>query len=350
MEVDDKLSTWARIAEQFAEGAILVGNGASSALNEGFRYESLYDVARSRVEHPLSELDAAVFDLLGTRDFEAILGSLKLAREVCRQSGHETGTIDARYSSIRTALLEAVHSVHPEQATIPNERLTSMQDALLRFGEVFTTNYDFILYWAVAADETKMRRRFKDFFWNPKPRLAFDITDTDTPEGKTRVYYLHGGLHLFHIPAGGTVKASGHEGDEDWGTYAPLISLVFDYMGAEFPLFVSEGTSDQKLAAINANSYLAFAFERWSTWWGPLTIFGHSLSPGDDHLVSPLVRRAERTLSLGEELPPIAVSIVARSSAHIIDRKVHYQKRLQRSDILFFNAASHPLGSAPKDE
>ncbi len=50
-------------------------------------------------------------------------------------------------------------------------------------------------------------------------------------------------------PGSVTVKASGG-GASAWDTYTPLLDLTFDYEGAPYPLFVSEGSAAQKMKAI----------------------------------------------------------------------------------------------------
>ena len=57
-----------------------------------------------------------------------------------------------------------------------------------------------------------------------------------------------------------------------------------------FPLFVSEGTSDEKCERIRHNDYLAKAYRSFSEIQGALFIFGHSLADNDAHYL----RRIQR--------------------------------------------------------
>jgi hypothetical protein len=53
---------------------ILVGNGGSLAVWNGFHYDSLFTVALG-VEHGLGAADVALFEALGTRNFEHVLAA-----------------------------------------------------------------------------------------------------------------------------------------------------------------------------------------------------------------------------------------------------------------------------------
>lgn len=53
--VDERLLSWDAIHSEWDWKGILVGNGASRAVCDKFKYDSLYDTAVSNnVEHPLT--------------------------------------------------------------------------------------------------------------------------------------------------------------------------------------------------------------------------------------------------------------------------------------------------------
>ena len=120
-------------------------------------------------------------------------------------------------------------------------------------------------------------------------RNFFDVSDTDLWDDKptTKVLLLHGALHLYKSQDGRTFKKlSGEDGN--------LLDL-FDVQGDAIPLFISEGTSRDKLSAIIRNDYLSFAYERFSKHRGSLVVFGHSLSPEfDQHLDRRFMRKWKR--------------------------------------------------------
>ncbi|HEX9774679.1 MAG TPA: DUF4917 family protein [Actinomycetota bacterium] len=342
MSLDDSLASWDEVAPQFHH-ALLVGNGASIAVSASFAYPSLLEIASSSlVANRLSPDERAVFESTNDTNFERVLGELATAAVLAEQVGLDATPLRERYARIRRALIEAVHAVHPRHGDLPEERFERVQESLLHFSEVFTTNYDLQLYWAITS--TKRMDDFRDFFWNPG--LAFDLTNTWTPEDKVRVFYLHGALHLFHLPNGTTVKATGGD-DNPWSPYVPLLDLTFEYKEARYPLFVSEGSTEQKMAAITSNAYLGFAYETWNRmcwdWSSTLVIFGHGCGAQDEHICAPIKARVAKSQERDLSVPKIAVSIAPRDSDHVIARKLHYREKFHE-DIVFFDARTHPLG------
>lgn len=81
--VDAELMSWHDLEERHAWSGILIGNGASRTVWEKFRYESLYQTAKSsNIEHQLSSEDRRIFEQLGTENFEQILGALAISEFV----------------------------------------------------------------------------------------------------------------------------------------------------------------------------------------------------------------------------------------------------------------------------
>lgn len=342
----DQIVAWSDIAGRFND-VLLIGNGASRAVTESFKYESLLGIAEALGEgRALSPADREVFEYLNETDFERVLAEIDRAAALAELAGiKDASPLRDQYGRIRESLISAVHQVHPRHSILSKDRLLSVQDALLHFKTVYTTNYDLLLYWAVTSSPDKMEN-FRDFFWN-LPGLWFDPADTWTGPGKTRVLYLHGGLHLFALPDGSTVKASGGSNDP-WKTYEPLLDLTFTYQGARYPLFVSEGSWQKKIAAISSNAYLTFAYLDWVehawNWRESLVVFGHSLGPGDEHLVRPLRSQATKAEEEGWTCPPVAVSLVVGDEDSNTKRIDRYRRRLARDDLIFFDATTHPLG------
>jgi hypothetical protein len=324
--VDDRLPSWDKVKGQFTEGSgILIGNGASQAIWEKFGYQSLYDRAESGVDHPLSVEDKGIFKSLETKNFELVLGALSAAIKVTKILHKDETFIQERYENIQRALVDAVHSVHVRWDKVPQETLLQIQSAILDFEFVFSTNYDLLLYWAIMANDTT--RKFKDYFWGEGQE--FDVTDTETSGTATKVLYLHGGLHLYRLPSGATIKRKAEAG----------LSLL-DLFGVPFtegaiPLFITEGTSQDKLASIHRSDYLSFAYSRFSRHKGPMVVFGHSLSDADSHLVHAM-----------KEWKSVEVAISLRRDApmKIVERKARLLNLLPSAKFAFFDAATHPLG------
>ena len=322
--IDASLKTWNDIGGGTSWEAILVGNGASRAVWDAFKYPSLYDVATSgETEHPLAAEDQAIFGKLGhTRNFEGVLAALLTSRHVCEALALPTSKIEERYESIRLALVDAVHHVHVPWPTVPKSTLLAIRSELLNYQLVFLTNYDLLIYWSMMAE---LDDGFRDFFWGQQ----FDISNVEIWGKRTKVLYLHGGLHLYYSTEGGTFK-------EHAAPFANLLTL-FGKRPDAVPLCITEGSPSQKLAAIARSDYLSFAYQQFGESSGPLVIFGQSFGDTDTHIADVLERDSGRI---------IAVGIYRQDDAQVIKQKAHFRKLLPKANLLYFDSLTHPLGDA----
>src|SRR5438105_2939145 len=86
---DSHLQSWSEIEallpprQDYNRRGILIGNGASTAIWDKFRYSTLLSIAcdPSRTPH-LEGYDQKVFDQLGTVNFEAVLSAIAMAGKV----------------------------------------------------------------------------------------------------------------------------------------------------------------------------------------------------------------------------------------------------------------------------
>ena len=174
---------------------------------------------------------------------------------------------------------------------------------------------------------------FLDFFWG-QPDNSFDPFDTEvwlTRSRWTRIFFLHGGIHLRRLQGGGTRKATSLG-----GSLLDQFETVFE--DEESPLLVSEGDSDDKLLSVSTSDYLTFAHQSFVQHEGGLVVFGHSLGDADEHIVKPIRSWREN---------PVAVAIRPSNDPEaVIQRKAHVRGRLApMKNILFFDSSTHPLGS-----
>jgi hypothetical protein len=346
--VDAELVDWADISHHFEEdqprkgqswetgGGILIGNGASINAHEGFGYNSLYEVA------DLSPDDEALFDEFSTTNFERVLAHLNTTMRVNQLAGYPVEKLEERYASIKNGLVDAVNIVHPNKHEFPDLMFTRIQEALVRYERVFSTNYDLLVYWSFADDF----QRFLDYLWGA------DFTPADTSVRRdswyrTRVLWLHGALHLYQSLDGVDCKLVGQHGNPILDQFASL----GDH--GEVPLFVAEGTADDKMSVINSSPYLSFALKKLRYFTGPLVVFGSQLQDSDAHLVEAikesgpldefLVERKHRwdgrklAFAVYPEQPE---PTIASYKARIIEAL----ECDQCEDVYFFNSTTHPLG------
>jgi hypothetical protein len=188
--LDDKLQDWNTLRQDCDISGILVGNGASRAVWDGFKYESLYNKALELATgQGLKADDVALFEQFGTKNFEFILSSLATARKVMSSLSLVTQPVDERYKSVQDALAKAVHANHIPWTSTLGPALRAIGAELSKYPMVYSTNYDLLIYWSVMFEN---RSGFKDYFWTD----AFDINDTNLWGEDTALLYMHGGLQF----------------------------------------------------------------------------------------------------------------------------------------------------------
>jgi hypothetical protein len=330
--IDSQLVDWSEIKERFCNGGILIGNGFSQAVWRKFGYSSIYESACSSeyTSHPLTAEDKRLFDVMKTRNFEAVLSRLSGASEVNKVFGQDFDYLEERYEHIKTALGEAVKAVHVPWDRMPLDLLLEIKKSLGEYKYIYSTNYDLLPYWSIMAGGNP--NGFKDLFWGrlDDGTSCFDILDNSVYDNCTRIFYLHGALHIYRDPeTGKTCKLKNR-------VVSNLLNID------KIPLFITEGSSSDKLKAIRSSDYLLFSYNQLLKHTDSLVIFGHSLSQSDSHLID-AIRKSGCSC--------IAISLrSSNSSEEIIQRKANLyyalcNGRLQRPELFFFDAQTHPLGA-----
>jgi hypothetical protein len=160
------------------------------------------------------------------------------------------------------------------------------------------------------------------------------------------VYYLHGALFLFPgrlFDYYNDLKLKRNRTN----AHSELLDDVADMIQrGQLPLFVSEGTAEEKMGTIEGTAeekmgtisgspYLNFAYRklREASKW--LVIYGWSVSRQDDHIVSALAERSQ-------EKRNIAVSVhVNGSDSDDLEAQMHrIRSRLPGQDIVFFDSST----------
>lgn len=320
-----ELSKWGDLPDDLKFSGILLGNGASRAIWDHFAYSSLYEVASEYIpNHKLDDLDQGLFESLETTNFELVLAALATTSRVGRILTWDVSESLLRHERIRNALIESVHTTHIPWAAVSEEVLEAISAELTKYHYIYSSNYDLLLYWAIMHNGP---RGFVDFFWNSH---QFDIANTEVWTKSSEVFYLHGGIHLLRTPSGSAMKRTAG-GDLN----------LLDQFGRHIedgytPLFVSEGSSADKLRVIRGSDYLSFSYEALSQHRGPLLIFGHSLGDSDSHLVHAIKRSAADR---------IGFAVYPSSEDDIIATKGHVVALFPNKPLVFIDSTSHPLGA-----
>lgn len=322
---DGSLEPWDDIADEHEWAVLVLGNGLSRNVWPPFGYGSLLDHA---AQGSLTVEDRALFQ--DTTNFERVLGDLNTAIRTNRIIGMDTDAVYERYRSIQRGLGEAVREVHLTRSQVPDHSLAAIRDVMERFEWVFTTSYDLLIYWAMGYGGPYAP--FRDFF-QYAGRCEFDATRSEVQAGEVPVYYLHGALHLVVGARGAT-----------WKLRQKTLQTILDQFGQAVdgdpesrPLFVTEGSPQDKRRTIEANAYLTHSLDRLAEVDLPVVVFGSALGEQDDHIVAALSENASR---------PVAVSMMPGWKRDLARQQVDLWGRLETERLYFFDATTHPLGAA----
>ena len=308
-----------------AKRHLLLGNGFSIALKPNiFSYASLYQ----RADFAKVPYAGAIFEALGTKDFEAVIKVLVSAHKVLKI-----------YDGIHI-LVTAIGQNHPDRPfEVEPEQFAACRGFLANFGHVYTLNYDILLYWALMQDKVDdLRLKPDDGFRQPEDQE--DASYVSWLEAQTAtVHFLHGALHLFD------------DGDQiikyTWSrTDIPLLEQIRDALDHDrYPLFVSEGTSRHKLEKILHNAYLHKGLRSFEAICDMqavgLFIFGHSLAANDDHILRKISRGNVSKLYVSLFGDPASAEnklIISNAQALVAKRKTLKPKR--ELELCFYSAAS----------
>jgi len=314
--------------------SLLMGNGFSMAYDrEIFSYNALYDFLKAKDDELLNKL----FSVIKTKNFELVMQQLDTTLALLEAFGSDAALrqqIQSASESLKATLLKSVQELHPEHVyKLPEEKSTACAAFLSTFlnsgGHIFTTNYDLLLYWVLMRqgvnnpidgfgkeilnlDEVKegAEPELSDLFWGPHRDLQ-------------NVHYLHGALHLFDVGAS-VVK-------EQYSFDAYLLQNITARLEKEeYPIFVTAGTSEEKLEHIRHNQYLSHCYDKLSTASGSLVTFGFNFGPYDEHLID-AINRAKANKDIDSKLWSIYIGVYSEADeAHIrsIEKKFQIKVKL----------------------
>lgn len=336
-------------SDRFLKRHLMLGNGFSIACRADiFHYGSLF----AQADFSLAPEAVAVFEALETQDFEAAIRALENAARIL-PSYVPHGTAAAakmmeHAGVLKEILVTTIAANHPAvPGEIPDEKFWACRRFLAHFltegrGQVFTLNYDLLLYWTLMHEDMPFDEPIElgknDGFGNDEddPDADYVVWHGETGAHSARVHFLHGALHLFD--SGSELKKY------TWiRKGVPLVEQARAAIHANaYPLFVAEGLSVQKKNKIRHNAYLYQGFKQLTANVGQgkhcFFIFGHSLGESDDHILKRLARGRFPKLYVGIFGDPLT-----EDNQRIIQRAEGLAA--QRSgknplDVAFYDAAS----------
>lgn len=284
---------------------LLLGNGFSMAYDSDiFSYNALYDF----VERLEDDLLSRLFQVVGTKDFEAVMRQLDTFGALLEAFGSDDDLlrrVEGATAELKKSLLDAIKALHPEHVfKVPQEKSDACGRFLRPFleseGHIFTTNYDLLLYWVLMRNEVveavdgfgRDRETPEDEYVPPE-----DVEYSELRWGKYRenqvIHYLHGALPLFDTGIE-IVK-------EEYDSAHYLLENISERIANdEYPIFVTAGDGRDKLEHILHNRYLTHCWDTFCNAEGSLVSFGFNFGENDRHIVDGINRATRK----GAKVPP----------------------------------------------
>lgn len=316
---------------------LLLGNGFSMAYDpEIFSYNALHAFIENIEDDELSK----ILSVIKTRNFELIMQQLdNLSALVDAFNGGEIlkQKIDSASEKLKNSLLKAVQALHPEHVfKVPEEESAACSKFLNIFlgrsGKVFSTNYDLLLYWILMRNKAiKHSDGFGRDAENYEPGIASEnIEWSELFWGRNKetqnVFYLHGALPFFDA---GTEIVK-----EEYDHSAYLLEKISGRMAqGEYPIFVTAGNGEEKLAHIMHNHYLSNCYDNLSEITGSLVTFGFNFGPYDEHIIEAINRAAKNGMKEFPKLVSVYIGVYSdQSRKHIEQIKSKFKVKVRVFD------------------
>lgn len=297
MELKNYQDVMNHLRKQRRSAHLLLGNGFSMAYDSKiFSYNALhrfiYDID--------NELLLKLFDIVNTKNFELVLQQLDNFCELIDAFGSDPilkSKVQEASVILKESLIEAIEALHPEHVfKISEEKSSSCAEFLNQYlsnsGEIFTTNYDVLLYWVLMRNEIPNAidgfGRDVENSGEYVPEDEIELSELRWGRNKERqnVHYVHGALPLFDTG----IEIVKEEYDSENYIMENIKSRL---LNNEYPVFVTAGTSTQKLEHIMHNRYLAHCYERLSNIEGSLIVFGFGFGEYDEHIIDAINNAAK---------------------------------------------------------
>lgn len=322
---------------------LLLGNGFSIACRPNiFSYNNLFTQSYPKFTDTLKQ----AFEILGTKDFEMVIKSLNSAvqlYDVYSEGDIRKENILKDSQLLKSILVQSIASSHPENPSdIEESEYVNCRIFLNHFADIYTLNYDLLLYWASMHDEyaSNVKLKHDDGFRTPdygkQEYVHWNVENTD----QQNIFYLHGALHLF--------DAGEHLLKYTWiNTGLRLIEQIRAALEKDsYPLFVSEGTSTEKREKIYHSGYLIRCYRSFAKIGGNLFIYGHSLADNDDHILNLIYRSKIKNLFIsmfGDPNSQNNKELILKAQNLVEKRKEVNSKKLKNKvelSIHFFDATT----------
>lgn len=311
---------------------LLLGNGFSIAYDKIFSFKNLFDYAVNKnliiVNSPLYNI---FFYDFKTYDFERVIKKLEESIIIYYRYHHYpyySYYLGCDINNLKNILINVLSELHPEHAASLNEfNYGYVKNFIKEYDSIFTLNYDLLLTWATLELEydtnymNNRRLKVDDGFRRPTGNLTFIDNNSEQT-----IYYLHGALHIFDEGIEIT-KITSKYGEKSLIHQIRENILYF----FKYPLFVSEGTWQNKLLKIKKNIYLNHCYNKLKNLSlynnnDSLIIFGTLLKSNDNHILEAIKQNKIKNIYIG-----------VSSYDKIREECSHIFKELKNKNLFFYD-------------
>jgi len=325
---DSEIKNWADIKENFQDADILIGNGFSINLNPSFNYTSLFETFLQSL--PIEK--ATIYKKMNNSNFESILKDFQKVARINKLFSIDYNPIKEALLEIRSGLVTAITTNHPTKVDIDKIRLLKIGKELSFFGDIFTLNYDLLLYHTILLmndyyEEKDEDFRYSDFFWKSLPNNFLGFGYPQNYSNRGSIYYLHGAIFLFN-DGFDAIKLKLNSSENEI-----LDSIKKAINRGVVPLFISEGTSKEKSYLIRQNEYLTRCISDLAYRTDTLVIYGASLLSQDNHIVNAINFKEKRK---------IAISLYIKRSSQTCQKEeiLRFKSLFVNQELYFFDSST----------
>jgi len=329
------------IALMEGKKSLLIGNGFSMAYDaQRFSFTNLLETAIQQGLIKENSEILKVFRRLNTADFEKVIRYLDQTYLVADIyfPDIDKQQIKQDIKKLKKYLVNTITNNHPDKSTdVEVLRSQKCAEFFSNFGRVYSLNYDLLAYWVIMQNKIN----FTDGYGDPEVEFGEETPSNDYvvyQDTSHELLFLHGGLHLFDNKTE-TIKLTFCRTNE---TLKKQIYL--NLLSDRYPVFVSEGSSKDKLEKIKHNYYLNHCYKALKNQPGSLLIYGTSLKSNDEHIKKAIIESKFTNILIGvfspDELQQIEVF-----KDKIEARNQKLSKKAQKTVTLYNARTAAPWGT-----
>lgn len=320
---------WESISDSFEDADLFLGNGFSISLCSRLSYRSLFEKFTTTLKTDLK----TIFTSFDTTNFELIIQILNNAEKVNEILKQPYEKIEPLRKDLREGLIRTIQENHPTHAEIYYPQLTALSSELEMFRDIFTTNYDVFLYKTILQSIANHREvgkedSYQDFFYNHMSPTELAFVNEKLYSDARSIYYLHGALFIYQT-GDKTETYKLRRLEQIKLEYIQLVRREIE--NNNFPIFVAEGDSKDKLRTINNNAYLNFCATKLQKATRNMVFYGFSFGESDRHIVDFINKSKVEKIS-------VALRVGTKDLAQIDKEASYFRNQFTLKEVAVFDS------------